>query len=92
MVVLAVRGVCTFGTKANATAAAAAGDGAATLIIVNDEPGNFHAPGPDAHDVDASVNVIPQQDGQALLAYLRNRESRATEEKPSGLAWCARAP
>ena len=63
-VVIARRGGCTFGTKANRTAEA----GAAALLIVNaaGEP-LFHVPGPDAKGVAVSVGLISHADGYALL-------------------------
>ena len=63
-VLLVNRGNCTFGTKAkNAVKTKASG-----LIIVNNEPGLEHLPGPDAHDINFSIVSIPQQEGQLLEA------------------------
>jgi len=61
-IVLANRGTCTYGTKAKFVSATAAG----AVVIVNNEPGLDHLPGPDAHDIDISVSSIPQQEGQLL--------------------------
>lgn len=64
-VVLANRGRCTFGQKAlNVKKTAAAG-----VIIINNEPGIDHLPGPDAHDVTLSVSSISQQEGGLLEAF-----------------------
>eukprot|EP01036_Dinobryon_divergens_P032020 gene32020-41525_t len=63
-VLLVARGTCTFGTKAknaNKTNASA-------IIIINNEPGIDHLPGPDAHDIQYSVSSIPQLEGQLLEA------------------------
>jgi len=76
-VVLATRGVCTFGTKAKVLEKAVGGDGGlATLLLVNNEAGVLHAPGPDAHEVRASVNMISQWEGDKLV--------RAVAAKPPG--------
>jgi hypothetical protein len=64
-VVLANRGRCTFGQKAlnvRKTAAAA-------VVIINNEPGIDHLPGPDAHDVPLSVSSMSQQEGALLEAF-----------------------
>lgn len=61
-VILANRGTCTYGTKAKNVMLT----NAAAIIIINNEPGLDHLPGPDAHDIDFSVVSIPQQDGQLL--------------------------
>lgn len=58
------RGSCTFGTKArNAAKTKASG-----IIVINNEPGIDHLPGPDAHDIHFSVSAITQQEGQLLEA------------------------
>jgi len=62
MVVLANRGTCTYGTKAKNVMQTAA----SAVIIINNEPGLDHLPGPDAHDIEYSVSSIPQQEGQLL--------------------------
>jgi hypothetical protein len=63
-VLLVHRGNCTFGTKAkNAHATKAS-----SILIINNEPGLEHLPGPDAHDIDFSIVSIPQQEGQLLEA------------------------
>lgn len=61
-VLLMKRGNCTFGTKAKLAAKTAASG----VIIINNEPGIEHFPGPDAADVLLSVTSIPWQDGQLL--------------------------
>lgn len=63
-VVLANRGNCTFGTKARIVERS----GAAAIIIINNEPGLDHLPGPDAHDIQFSVSSIAQPEGQLLEA------------------------
>lgn len=63
-VVLVNRGTCTYGTKAvnvHKTRASA-------VIIINNEPGIDHLPGPDAHDIDFAVMSISQLEGQLLEA------------------------
>lgn len=63
-VLLVHRGTCTFGTKAkNAERTNATG-----IIIINNEPGIDHLPGPDAHDIQFSVSSIAQQEGLLLEA------------------------
>lgn len=74
-IVLAARGTCTFGTKAKAVAESTLGKG--TLVIVNNEPGIIHAPGPDAHDVEVGVVMISQADGEQLVDHLRRRPRAA---------------
>mmetsp|Transcript_14675 Transcript_14675/g.14774 ORF Transcript_14675/g.14774 Transcript_14675/m.14774 type:complete len:467 (+) Transcript_14675:185-1585(+) len=65
-VVFVNRGVCTFGTKAKNIHKT----NASAVIIINNEPGIEHLPGPDAHDIQFSVMSIPQQEGQLLeLTY-----------------------
>jgi hypothetical protein len=61
-VVLVNRGTCTYGQKAKHVQNA----GASAIIIINNEPGLDHLPGPDAHDIEFSVSSIPQQEGQLL--------------------------
>mmetsp|Transcript_22223 Transcript_22223/g.32332 ORF Transcript_22223/g.32332 Transcript_22223/m.32332 type:complete len:459 (+) Transcript_22223:67-1443(+) len=64
-IVLANRGRCTYGQKAlnvKKTAASA-------IIIINNEPGIDHLPGPDAHDVQLSVGSISQQEGNLLELF-----------------------
>ena len=61
-VLLLKRGSCTFGTKARFAAKTAASG----AIIINNEPGIEHFPGPDAADVLLSVTSIPWQDGILL--------------------------
>ena len=36
------------------------------IIIINNEPGIDHLPGPDAHDIKFSVSSIAQQEGVLL--------------------------
>jgi len=56
------RGTCTFGTKAKfAEKTKASG-----IIIINNEPGLDHLPGPDAHDIQFSVSSIAQLEGMLL--------------------------
>jgi hypothetical protein len=63
-VLLVHRGTCTFGTKAkNAQKTNATG-----IIIINNEPGLDHLPGPDAHDIQFSVSSIAQLEGLLLEA------------------------
>lgn len=61
-VVLANRGTCTYGQKSKNAQSA----GASAIVIINNEPGLDHLPGPDAHDIEFSVSSIPQQEGQLL--------------------------
>lgn len=61
-VILAHRGDCTFGTKAKI----AEKTGASGIIIINNEPGIDHLPGPDAHDIQFSVSSVAQQEGLLL--------------------------
>jgi hypothetical protein len=63
-VVLVNRGTCTFGTKAKITS----NSKASAIIIINNEPGLDHLPGPDAHDIQYSISAIPQPEGQLLEA------------------------
>jgi hypothetical protein len=63
-VVLANRGNCTFGTKAKF----AQKTNAKAIIILNNEPGLDHLPGPDAHDIQFSISSIAQPEGQLLEA------------------------
>lgn len=63
-VLLVHRGSCTFGTKAKN----AMKTNATAIIIINNEPGIDHLPGPDAHDIQFSVSSIAQQEGQLLEA------------------------
>jgi hypothetical protein len=63
-VLLVNRGTCTFGTKAKI----AQRTKASGVIIINNEPGLDHLPGPDAHDIQYFVSSIPQQEGQILEA------------------------
>jgi hypothetical protein len=48
------RGVCTFSSKARAVARSKA----AAMVLVNNEEGNDHLAGPDAHDVGISVSMV----------------------------------
>lgn len=63
-VLLVNRGTCTYGTKAKF----AHKTNASAVIIINNEPGIDHLPGPDAHDIQLSVTSIAQQEGQLLEA------------------------
>lgn len=73
-IVLAERGNCTFGTKAKHALA----NGAAALVLINNEPGNSHVPGPDAHDIGLSVSMITQDEGALLTKVLRENEGDGT--------------
>lgn len=64
-VVLVNRGTCTFGTKATIVSKTKA----SAVIIINNEPGLDHLPGPDAHDIDFSIVSIGQQEGQNLESF-----------------------
>eukprot|EP01038_Epipyxis_sp_PR26KG_P014922 gene14922-20071_t len=61
-VLLVNRGTCTYGTKAKF----AEKTNASAIIIINNEPGLDHLPGPDAHDIQYSVSSIPQAEGQLI--------------------------
>jgi hypothetical protein len=63
-VLLVHRGTCTFGQKAKN----AHKSNASAVIIINNEPGLDHLPGPDAHDIPYSVSSIAQIEGQLLEA------------------------
>ena len=63
-VLLVNRGNCTFGTKAKNSQKS----GVSAIVIINNEPGLDHLPGPDAHDINFSVSSIPQPEGQLLEA------------------------
>lgn len=64
-VLLVNRGKCTFGTKALIASKTAAG----SVVIINNEPGLEHLPGPDAHDIDFSIVSIGQQEGLLLESF-----------------------
>jgi len=61
-IVFVHRGTCTYGTKAKIVSKCGAGG----VIIINNEPGIDHLPGPDAHDIQFSVSSIAQQEGVLL--------------------------
>jgi len=61
-IVFVHRGTCTYGTKAKIVSKTGAGG----IIIINNEPGIDHLPGPDAHDIQFSVSSIAQQEGVLL--------------------------
>jgi hypothetical protein len=64
-VLMVKRGACTFGTKAlNARRTPAA-----AIVVINNEPGLEHLPGPDAHDIDLAVVSIPQPEGLLLEVF-----------------------
>ena len=63
-VLLVHRGTCTFGTKAKI----AERNNASAIVIINNEPGIDHLPGPDAHDIQFSISSIAQQEGQLIEA------------------------
>ena len=64
-ILLVNRGICTYGNKAKTAKAA----GASGIVIINNEPGIDHLPGPDAHDIELSVSSISQQEGQLLEVF-----------------------
>ncbi|KAJ8613564.1 hypothetical protein CTAYLR_002214 [Chrysophaeum taylorii] len=77
-IVVAMRGTCTFGTKANKTSESLGSvSSGSALLLVNNEPGVMHAPGPDAHDVRISVAMIAQAEGEHVVAELRRRPQGA---------------
>lgn len=63
-VLLVHRGTCTFGTKAKF----AQKTNASAIVIINNEPGIDHLPGPDAHDIHFSISSVAQQEGLLLEA------------------------
>eukprot|EP00903_Cladosiphon_okamuranus_P014343 g13317.t1 len=66
-VVITTRGKCTFSTKTrNAQEASAS-----ALLIVNNEEGVVHPPGPDGKDLDIFSGMIPQAEGKALVQTLQ---------------------
>lgn len=70
-IVVARRGKCTFSAKARIAAKAKV----AAIILVNNEDGNDHLAGPDAHDVGISVSMIARVDGELLLGALQKRSA-----------------
>jgi hypothetical protein len=72
-IVFARRGNCTFSSKARVADKAKA----AALVLVNNEAGNDHLSGPDAHDVGLSVSMVAQQDGELVLRVLEHASARA---------------
>mmetsp|Transcript_11546 Transcript_11546/g.10470 ORF Transcript_11546/g.10470 Transcript_11546/m.10470 type:complete len:450 (+) Transcript_11546:13-1362(+) len=79
-VVVVDRGICTFGSKAKIAAEV---DWLSGVIVINNEPGLDHLPGPDAHDVDISVISIPQLEGTQLTNYLFTYSSTYSSESDS---------
>mmetsp|Transcript_33850 Transcript_33850/g.78168 ORF Transcript_33850/g.78168 Transcript_33850/m.78168 type:complete len:267 (+) Transcript_33850:46-846(+) len=73
-IVVAKRGTCTFGTKGKNVLAS----GGAALVIVNNEPGNMHAPGPDAHDLKLSVSMVAEDEGNLLISSMEKGARVAT--------------
>uniref|UniRef100_A0A7S1TVA7 PA domain-containing protein n=3 Tax=Phaeomonas parva TaxID=124430 RepID=A0A7S1TVA7_9STRA len=73
-VVLAYRGTCTFGTKAklvkNYTDSG--------LVIMNNEPGLFHLPGPDASELELFVGLISNSTGHRLMSYVEEAGAGAS--------------
>ncbi|CAM9357459.1 unnamed protein product, partial [Discosporangium mesarthrocarpum] len=65
-VIVAVRGTCTFSTKVNNTEQA----GASGLLIVNNEEGLLHPPGPDGKDLATFSAMIPAAEGGALVEVM----------------------
>lgn len=61
-VLLVNRGNCTYGTKAKH----AVKTKSKAVIVINNEPGLEHLPGPDAHDINYSISSIPQPEGILL--------------------------
>ena len=59
------RGNCTYGTKSKNVAQTKASG----IVIINNEPGLQHVPGPDAHDINFSIILIPQIEGQLIEHY-----------------------
>lgn len=74
-ILLAQRGTCTFGSKAKI----AQSSGASGVIIINNEPGLDHLPGPDAHDIQFTVLSIPQPEGLLLESYYSNKNNPVLE-------------
>mmetsp|Transcript_8803 Transcript_8803/g.11506 ORF Transcript_8803/g.11506 Transcript_8803/m.11506 type:complete len:497 (+) Transcript_8803:91-1581(+) len=72
-IVMARRGVCTFSAKARIAARAKV----AALILVNNEEGNDHLAGPDAHDVGISVSMVAMVDGELVLGALEKRSAES---------------
>eukprot|EP00752_Nemacystus_decipiens_P004257 g3888.t1 len=65
-VVIATRGKCTFSAKARIAQKASASG----LLIVNNEEGLVHPPGPDGEDLEIFSGMIPQAEGSALIETL----------------------
>lgn len=80
-VVIANRGTCTYGTKAKIVKQTAA----SAIIIINNEPGIDHLPGPDAHDIQLSVVSISQQEGALLESYYDDAHNKAGGQIQSAL-------
>jgi hypothetical protein len=70
-IVVALRGNCTFGSKGVHVNDA----GASSLILVNNEEGNQHVPGPDAHDLPMSVSMMARREGELVLKSLSQGQS-----------------
>lgn len=63
-VILVNRGTCTYGTKAKIVHKT----NASAIVIINNEEGIDHLPGPDAHDIDFAISSISQFEGQLVEA------------------------
>lgn len=67
-IIVANRGGCTFGDKA----IFAHELGAAGILFINNEEGNFHASAPIAHDLPISAAMIGRDDGVQLIRALQS--------------------
>jgi len=72
-ILLAHRGVCSFGAKAKFAAATA---NVAGLLIINNEPGLEHLHGPDAQNVGIHVSELPMEEGNQLEEYYNRCDSK----------------
>jgi hypothetical protein len=69
-IIVAQRGSCTFGDKA----ILAHEIGAAGVLFINNEEGNFHVSAPIAHDLPISAAMIAKDDGTNLIRALQRVE------------------
>jgi len=69
-IVVALRGNCTFGKKAQVALSL----NASALVIVNTEQGLDHLAAPDMHDIEVSVVSVPRDDGNSLMRYLQSTD------------------
>ena len=81
-VIVAKRGGCTFGDKA----IVAHELGAAAILFLNNEQGNFHVSAPIAHDLPISASMIGEDDGVQLIRALQ----RVDEANDPGFSLNAR--